>query len=498
MWIAGIIIASGIALWPLFKSGFYISDDGEWMVIRLTAFYQSLASGQFPVRLLGRLNHSYGYPVANFLYPGFLYIGSALHLVGFSFVDAVKTILAVSVLGSSIVAFYALRKSYTPRDSFIGALSLMFAPYLLYDLYVRGSVGEVLSLLPALGLMFVVSTGALWLMPPLIAFLIVSHNSMALLFAAVFSVLFTLRFGIRRIIPHAVIGVGMASFFWVPALVERALVRFDTVRISDPENYFITPETGILLSVPTLLSIAMLLGRRKRKSANIFVVCFFVIVSTFLALPVSAPLWPGTLTSFVQFPYRFLMVSVVLSPWLIAHAFERLQLKRALFLGSLFVIFWLYSTFSIQSTIRFVDRDIGYYTTNEGTTTVADEYMPYWVSKTPLERTAEAIQVIDGDVNLESRRFPKEAIVTTFDAKTTGIIQINKIYYPGWRVAIDGSPVDVDYRGNPFGFMQIQVSQGKHHIKAAFRETPFRFVMDAISLISFMLYVLFVRKLQRA
>ncbi|MBI5019227.1 hypothetical protein HZB58_03065 [Candidatus Gottesmanbacteria bacterium] len=62
-------IALFAVLYPLMRPGFFVSDDGEWMIIRLSAFYQSLADGQFPVRYLGRLNNSYGYPVANFLYP---------------------------------------------------------------------------------------------------------------------------------------------------------------------------------------------------------------------------------------------------------------------------------------------------------------------------------------------------------------------------------------------------------------------------------------------
>src|SRR3990167_1912376 len=96
VWILGILVASMIVLWPLARLGFFVSDDGEWMIIRLSAFYQSLAEGQFPVRFLGRLNHSYGYPVANFLYPGFLYIGSVIHRIGFSFVDSIKLILGGS------------------------------------------------------------------------------------------------------------------------------------------------------------------------------------------------------------------------------------------------------------------------------------------------------------------------------------------------------------------------------------------------------------------
>src|SRR3990167_5400734 len=87
---------------PLFRQGFFQSDDGEWMVIRFSAFHQALRDGQFPVRFLGRLNQEYGYPVANFLYPGFMYLAEIPKIIGFGFVDSVKIILIFSLFGSAI------------------------------------------------------------------------------------------------------------------------------------------------------------------------------------------------------------------------------------------------------------------------------------------------------------------------------------------------------------------------------------------------------------
>jgi len=87
---------------PLFHPGFFQSDDGEWMIIRFSAFFQALSDGQFPVRFLGRLNHEYGYPVANFLYPGFMYLGVPIHILGIGFVDTIKIIFGFSMIGSAI------------------------------------------------------------------------------------------------------------------------------------------------------------------------------------------------------------------------------------------------------------------------------------------------------------------------------------------------------------------------------------------------------------
>ena len=99
------VIAALFVLSGLVHRGFFISDDGGWMIIRLSALFQSLREGQFPVRFLGRLNYGYGYPVANFLYPGFLYIGSLIHVLGFSFVDSVKIILGASICIGGLFTF---------------------------------------------------------------------------------------------------------------------------------------------------------------------------------------------------------------------------------------------------------------------------------------------------------------------------------------------------------------------------------------------------------
>src|SRR3990172_6732441 len=116
------------------------------MIIRLTAFFQSLSEGQFPVRFLGRLNNSYGYPVANFLYPGFLYLGSILHVLGFSFVTSVKLILAGSIIGACTALFFLLRHyKYSTLAAVGGVAAFLFSPYVAYDLYRRGSVGEILG-----------------------------------------------------------------------------------------------------------------------------------------------------------------------------------------------------------------------------------------------------------------------------------------------------------------------------------------------------------------
>ncbi len=499
IWVLGVVVASFLILWPLFHGGFYVSDDGEWMVIRLSAFYQSLVSGQFPVRFLGRLNNSYGYPVANFLYPGFLYFGSFVHLLtGFSFPDSVKFILGLSVAGSAIFILFALRRRFSQLASFMGSVSFLYAPYLAYDLYHRGSVGEVLALLPASALMFAVSTGAYWLIPPGVALLIVAHNTTALLFGASFVAILFSQPRPFRYAAHMLLGAGVAAFFWAPALFESSLVRFDSVTVSDPAQYFVSLQQAILLGIPTILSVALVLSLRNKRRAFDSILIVLIGISYVMATPISAFLWKlPILVKIVQFPYRFLTIPVILGPWVIARAMEGFtSWKRNLLLVA-FVVLWIVPVVLQEQSIAFVNRPLGYYTTNEGTTTVANEYMPRWVSEIPKQRSLAMVDVVSGDVNLPTRTFQQETLNAAVEVKEAGIVQINKIYYPGWGVTIDGIRVPIDYQ-NSFGLMRISVPPGIHEIHASFRETPERFIADVVSVVSAICYLVFIRRLTKS
>src|SRR5579859_3459258 len=104
-----IIMLATPGIIPLLHSGFFVSDDGEWMIIRFTAFHQALVHGQFPVRLLPRLNFEYGYPVTDFLYPGFLYFAEPIHLAKIGFITTIKLIAGLSLISSVIFTYFWLR-----------------------------------------------------------------------------------------------------------------------------------------------------------------------------------------------------------------------------------------------------------------------------------------------------------------------------------------------------------------------------------------------------
>lgn len=497
-WIAGILLmlSLGLVLWPFFRPGFFITDDGEWMVIRLSAFYQSLASGQFPVRFLGRLNNSYGYPVANFLYPGFLYIGSVLHVIGISFVDAVKVILGVSVAGGAAATFMTLRSRFKMVPSILGTMSFIFSPYLLYDVYRRGSVGELLGIFAAAIALLALSKGWVWLMAPSIAFLIVSHNTVALIAGLGIAVLIFLHQKRLAMIISAAWGVGMAAFFWLPALLEKRFVRFDATIVSNPSFYFVNVENAALLGAGVIVALAVILGLRKKLAGQDKIITILAVTGIVLSVAISAPLWSMPLLGkLVQFPYRFLVLTVLFGPWVVALAVEHVRGWQQKLLGVILLVIFSHGLIMQLGDVRFVERPEGYYTTNEATTNVANEYMPLWVTDIPLSRPVETLEVIEGDVKIIHRTFLGEYMKVDIDAKKDSVVQINKIYYPGWGITLDNKLMRINYQ-NPLGVMRVEVPAGVHTLVATFRETPMRLFSDIVSLVCVIGYLIFVKRLK--
>jgi uncharacterized membrane protein len=227
-------------LGALLQPGFFVSDDGEWMIIRLTAFHQALATGQFPVRFAFRLNHGYGYPIFNFAYPGGFYLGEVFHLLGFSFVNSVKLVLGMSLILGGLFSFHWLKEKFSFKAAFLGGLVYVYAPYFLWDVYKRGSMGEVLALGLLPFFLWAVEKKD-WLWGGLAyGLLVVSHNVLAFILTPVL-VLYALlsAYSWQKIVKALFLGLGLTAFFWLPAIRESGLTVLSQTVVGDPLAHFV-------------------------------------------------------------------------------------------------------------------------------------------------------------------------------------------------------------------------------------------------------------------
>lgn len=509
--IAILIVVSLIAIWPLFKKGFYESHDGEWMIIRFTAFHQTLRAGNIPVRFTDRLNNNYGYPVLNFLYPLPFYLSEIPKGLGLGFVESIKILFAASAVFSTLAMFWALSRRFTQEASLAGAILYLFIPYRFVDIYVRGSIGESLSfaVLPLIiGSIFCIANGKK-MYYPILAFstglLIMSHNVIAAIFLPIFFVMtfILIKKGFKQIIAAYSLGILSSAFFWLPALYDLHYVRLSQISVSNIGDHLVpfsrlllpswgygpmpigpgafSPQVGLVALAAILVGIYIRLSKKDKNFAVDFLLIISVI-SIFLMSKASTPFWKIIpFVSVIQFPWRLLSIIVFTSSYLIAFAID--ASKQKWMLATLIILASILSTILYTKPASFADRQDSYYATNEDSTTVRDEYLPLWVKEKPAGRADQKIVINKGNALILNQNIIPNNYKFTVDAKDNVDIQVNTIFFPGWLVTANGFKTNIDYQ-NKFGLITFKLPKGSYDVIIQYTRTPVHLLSELISLLA--------------
>ncbi|HUD09747.1 MAG TPA: 6-pyruvoyl-tetrahydropterin synthase-related protein [Patescibacteria group bacterium] len=482
------------AVLGLLHLGFPVTDDGGWMVIRFSAFFQTLRSGEFPVRFLMRLNNGYGYPVADFLYPLFMYLSVPIHLLGINFVNTIKTLLMLCIFTSSLFTFLWLRKLFDNFSSLIGAAVYTFFPYHLFDIYQRGSVGEVLSLTILPFILWQIERGSWFWISIGIACLIVAHNTLAVLFMLLIVPYMLLNIFIskeriktgRFYFVTSLFGIGVSAFFWLPALSDLQYTVFAKTQVSNVSNYFANFYLiGLVTMFTVLLAVVFVLLRKIQIKKHRLTLIMLIIstLSIYLASPLSAFWWKVLPSSFVQFPFRFLSLTIPSVSFLAACLISIFTGKIKIILSLIIIVLISISAITYLFPKNYQNFPDSFYSTNQDTTTVKNEYMPRWVQKLPQAMSGAKVENLTGKETINLLQVtPNKTVFNTF-LTTQRTIQVNTIYFPGWYAYVNGKPTDILYN-NPMGLIDLSLNKGLNNVQIVFMETPVRLFSDLISIIS--------------
>lgn len=500
------------AIYALLKPGFFTSHDGEWMVIRLTAFHQSLRDVQFPVRWSHRLNHEYGYPVLNFLYPLPFYFGEIFYLVSGSFSQAIKWVFIISFPASGITMFTWLKRKYPLWSSLAAAGVYMYTPYRFVDTYVRGSVGE------SLGFVFIpLIFAAIDLLPQYpywasllgafaIAATILSHNVFVIFVAvaALYGVFHIPKIKTHQLAIMLLLGAALSIYFWLPAIYELRFVRASAMSVANPGEHLaaikdlIFPSWGYGPSQPgnpqsmsvqvgivnlVIFAFASLKLWKNRKSKNPETKLLLVISGSSLILmtAISAPLWsiiPGG--KIIQFPWRLLAITTFTSAALIPRIL--IKTKSASLISVVLLAVSIISTLSYAHPRQTTNLPDSAYATNEDTTTVQGEYTSIWMTKSPTERLGDRVLFAHGRGFATDISENNLGMGFKVEASEDGTVSVPIMYYPGWKAVVNGENARIDYSRN--GTMAVDVKKGASIISLYWRETRLRQTANYLSLIT--------------
>ncbi len=575
-WISYLILVAltALAARPFWSTEFLASYDGPLHLFRLLALDLTLKQGVVYPRTLLDLAYGYGYPIFDFYPPFAAYLGETLHLFGLDFAQAIQAAFTLSIglalfgayaLSMELFAPFALPRGEGELVGVLAAVAYVFFPYFMVGLYSRGALAETLALaiLPwlvwSLRCTLTRQTLVYALCASLCLALLFLTHSLTTVILAPLLVVYTL-FELFRMADElrlkalsyaalsALLGTGLAAFYWLPFVAELPLVRMGRGLdiLSDIfETNFLKPEALVQPSllyeyggppvplglVPLALGALALLGalfagaRLKQRGT----ILFFGAVAILAALAITEPardLWSVTsLSSMIQSVWRVELL---------------IDLSLALVIGSLPLVLFALTKRIRENSRRFADAPsflmigltavvalclIWTSTANlapaeilfprevfdrahlarfeisgasPGTTTFG-EYMPATMTAPDLVHARAPVtnkaNTAPPSVRLIEQRGTQWMLAVTSLMPVS--VPLRLFYFPDWQATIDGQPARV-YSSTEMGLLTVDVPAGTHEVRLYTQDTPVRQVGAAISgvaaLIVLALLVLAIRR----
>jgi len=525
---------------PLLHKGLPPTHDGEYHVVRFYEFDRALRDGNWYPRWAADLNNGYGVPLFNYVYPLPNYVASFFHSFGISFIDAFKlNMFFATIIGSAFFYLWA-KQFWGQMGGVVSSVFYTFSPYHFVEVYIRGSVGEVwaLAFFPAFlwsATKFFVSKRRFYflLSSVFLALVIFSHNILALMFFffALSYVVFLILQGKEKkylmlnTLCIILIGLGLSAIFWLPALLERNLVKgleiFDVVAHFPDLYQLLIPswgsgfsgegagsslsfQIGIANLLAALLS-SLLVFIYKKKNKNSVIVLFFIFlffVIFFLMLKVSLPIWQTVpFMNYFQFPWRLLSLEILVTSFLagsIVQIISQTKLNKLKpFIALCLIALAFLLGIGYTKPAHYLHRDDNYYISRpnfiDGTNSPGNAFNTIYFKGIP-KKEKEKITFIKGKGSVETKEIKAESYLFNLKVDSESKIQVNTAYFPGWSVFVNGADTKTDLTGD--GLFSFYLSKGNHKIEVRLVNTPLRnFVLLCFFTSGAIIIVLFIKVL---
>lgn len=379
---------------PLLHQGFPRTHDVNLYMTWLYEFDQGFREGHLLPRWSADLWLGYGSPLFNYIQPFFYYAAEGFHLLGFSLVNSVKAVISLSIIFSFVFMFWLAKEFFGKWPALILATLYIYLPYRIGLLYIRGNFSEYLAtaLFPLIFFSFYkfLKTNKLgyFLLSSLsIALLLLTHNIQAILFLPVLIVYIIIFYWrqIKKILKSGlaiIYGALLASFFWIPALLEKKYAQLEILATGryDFHKYFIglkelfLPSWGLIgadfyqvgaIGILIIIFTVYVIIKHKKVDFNMKHLLFFlvlVIFCLFLTTKPSTFIWEKVpLLSNVQFPWRILSLvafgltilgSVIIFPELYKIFIKREPTKKYFIILSTFIFIFSLASFFVWNTTK--------------------------------------------------------------------------------------------------------------------------------------------------
>ncbi len=535
-----LLIVSLGSVYYLLLPGFYEPQDLHH-IADIYQMHQAFVSGQFPPRWGPDYLYGLGYPLFNFYYLMPFYLGALFYTLTNNLRFSFEAVIVFTTSIGTIGFYLFLRNHFSKISAILGAVVFTYTPYRAVQIFVRGSMGELLaiSLMPWIIYLFekyLATNKYRWFIYALVASvsMILSHNYFWVLIFGFIGLYILIRKILLREIwsvwKYATLlffSLGATAFWWLPALYEQNLLKSQTPFLLIDHFPFIkqllTPYWGygasvwgpddgmsfqlglinisfVIISVFLFVSIG-----KSKKNRNIFgwsiagfILCLFFMNIRSLFLWKLIPFY-----NFFQFAWRLLaftgFFSSIMSAYCTDVIFVKNNIIKYVFVFIIVILtliltggYFKPSRIFYKSDNEYLKRmfaEVGGYgeanVISQDYRNYSEDYLllPKWMESKPDSLPPQKFYVSDAYLS-EVKNINKltavswEAVINTIEPAT---INFYSMYFPGWFVFVDDKQVEIK-PGNS-GQITFLLDKGEHQVKVNWLETPLRKASDIISLI---------------
>lgn len=520
------IVLLGITLligFPLLRTQLLEGHDGVFGLFRCYTTKIALEDGQLIPMINPNMMGGFGY--ATNLFYGILtpYIATlfSYFLPSLGLSINVMVLLTIFLSGSFMYRFL-ISFLKNRQVAFLGSIIYMTSPYLMYDIYVRMSIGEIVSFvfLPILfsGLYNIINqqkekwyllsigTSGLLLthtlssfMVSIFAFLYLLLQKKQLTKEKIKTILFSLLLGILIALPNLLplLEAKNASDYMVfdsnyMNTTGKNMQKQAIDLISRKRNWIQIIGKWYSILIFGILLITYVKRRKlfKQEYPTVFVL---LIISFLLTLTIIPWQMFPSIFSKIQFPWRFFELTSFFLAIVVAMISQKLSWnkKKQYLLWTLcfitctpFLIFGIHnkgiSNQLVHSNqLKFRDSII------RSTGTASAEYLPRNVifNGQYLKMRGDGPVLLTGIGKIRNRK--KEGTYDSFDielSETSNVLELPYIYYPGYVVVANRNPIKTFETKN--GMVGIQLESGKYHIQSYYRGSKIMIFSYCLSFLS--------------
>lgn len=532
--LAGLILITLPTLLPFFNSQFFYTQD-HIFIARINQMSTALSDGHFPVRWSPDLR--FGEPLFNFYAPLPYYLGVAIKLLGFNLIWVAKILFILSSILSAITMYVFCRKLFNTKAAFLGTALYIYAPYRAVDLYVRGALSEAFAFV-FFPLIFYASVllsekikiRGIILLAVSLAGLFLTHNVTTLMFLPFLGLwwlyLFIKQRDWKLILPFTasfILGLGLAAFFLLPALFERQFIqtKYLTVGYFDFRAHFVafyqffSPVFGygsslwgpiddmsfqIGLTHWATLALALFVGliyRENERSSStnkkllglLTLLGFSFLFSIFIQHNKSAFIWEAIpLMAFIQFPWRFLAISIFIVSIIGAVIADHLK-------GNFKIIYFILITSVILTNVQyfhprnfvedaFFDKFLKVESMHMGVDLTKD-YFPIGVRNERVEYFGSP-RAINGEIEVLDFEIKTARAEGSINVLSDAFVEMPITYFPGWEVRANNEVINLS-EPSIQGLISFKLSKGEYQMDLQLKDTPVRIIGNLISAVSILL-----------